>query len=375
MSEQNDIGSSEWADALIWKYLIATVFLLAAGAVSLVINTRDTQEDYDEILPNAQSAWNAEVRGIRWRNAFWNEIAHPDDGAPDAVKPELPNIVRKIFLDKEKMSADEWRSFNNELSREGTDAQNYGVLTRTGELSPYALGRIKQISAGPNNWRPEALPDPIDEKDPKFHQSILRNLLAWPMWMLWWQVLSVLGHIVITVLSVITDNRPALLLHIPEARGAPVARAVLAILYAPVLLPLAIGSLVITMIRLVIDELMNLPGYLTRAKRKVSEWNADMRNPYRAQIRKARKALEDLRAMSNPDPELVGAAEQMLALWSGRHAEETAKNATEQEKAAREARLLKIRTSLLELTTETEVDGIESRRDRSVAASRTSSGS
>lgn len=316
------------------------------------------QEFLDRAYDDAVASRALVAGPVEFQNDFWKEVADPK--ARLTRFPALQTQAREL-AGMDAGGASGAVIVNDDGARRLLES---GIIATDGSLSKASRDKIARIRSG-EPPTPLPLPPSIDPDDPAFHRDAYREFFLEapyaPAWI--WAAMALVLYPFGRSASIDSYWRQPMgrWLGINWIKGGRVRRTLIAILYAPVFVPL----LVWTGVSRAFSAAWNAPAR-TRA------WWKAVRNPYRKQIRKAERALAELRALE-ADPEMVRNAEEILGLWRTRHETEASEAADSAVRAERDLRMRTAREALLRLDADAVADGI--RRDAGRAPQRTTSGS
>lgn len=302
----------------------------------LLMLAMDIQEEYDREYATTVAHHDADRINTQWRNAFWEDVTAPE-GSPVTHDADLVRSVRMLFFQDGPMRAEEWNEVVLVLQYNAS-GRLHGILTSTGSFTDESMRQIERIQQD-GTFVPEE--PPPAQADP-IRRNAYREMFDWRLLLFGWTVCAWTGY----AFGRICGAAPWF--GITRIRGAYVERGLVALLYAPPFLFLAVC---LAIWRGLWFLLFDVPSWLR-------SWWMTRKNPYRAQIREAVRALAELR-MLDADSETIRGAEELLELWRTRHDDETNKATDEAAKARREARINNARDTLLRLDADAVADGIK----------------
>lgn len=337
-------------DEALYTPAITGVCVTVMLAALLWALSHVVQYNYDRRLPDALAARDQQQEMVLWRNKFWTDVIKADDGN------KFAHDIQYLVIRREPATTDEFAWLQAMERKIGLTLPDNGVFfpdglfTLEGQRQIERFQRAAHTSGGNEPWTAEPDVPAVDESDPQFHKNFLRNVLGWPKWLIAWSIVSTILYashkrqvVYKSGYRYGTVNR-GWWLGITRVRRAYVRRTIIAILYAPTLLAVTAGY-----------GLWKAAGLASTVPSRLRAWHAVASNPYRAEIRKARSALDVLRE-ENADPALIASAEEQVALWMTRHEHETKKASDASAVSKRNARIQAARDTLLRLETEPVAD-------------------
>lgn len=306
-----------------------------------------TQQEYlRNASQRAVAEWNQETQPLKWSNDFWEEIANPNSRLTKSTK--LQRYVRDLAASEDGAEAG-----GLVVITDVTWLNRCGILDADGELSAVSLERVAAIRAG-KIPTPNPIPPEVDLDDPQFHRDAYAEFFLYPPFYWAWVWTALAAILYPSARQARFDEHYVWVmgpwLGIDRTEGAYVRRALIAVMYTPVLLPMA----VVTGAWRALAAAWHFP-----VRARLRAWWKTFRNPYRAQIREAERALDELRTLE-ADPGTIRGAEELLELWRTRHDDETSKATDAAARTRREARIARARDTLLRLDADAVADGIKS---------------
>ena len=306
-----------------------------------------------------RNAHDEQVEAVAFRNQVWQDINQSNVAM---VKTRLGSELRRQYVLDKPPTVEDSEIINSDRKWIGQSQPENGIVDRNGSLTREAIDRLQQAKDNPGAWTPEP--------DPQLDLSTATITLGWPFGPILWTTFSAVVYVTLgrRYRYVKPGYRDESFdrghwLGITRAKGAWPQRALVAILYAPILL--------------LVTAFVGIRGtflFVWSVPSQLREWHAIRTNPYRVEIRKARRALDVLRE-ENADEALIASAEEQVALWMTRHEHETKEASDMSAVERRSARIEAARETLLRLDSSAETDGIKPNPKRAPQPTRASNGS
>lgn len=339
MDDENSVSTSYVNWSLFWS-VIAFACVIGAGALFL----DDQQSKFDVAHSQAMAAQRAELSNAEWRNGFWKDVVAPE-GTAVTHDPKLVLAVHALFFRDGPLNVDVWTETVGTLSERSRQGSAHGVLNEYGLFTDASLRQIERLQKN-GEW----VPEPTAIQAEPVRADAVAQWLGGAKPLYWWAGTSVASYLCALIIFLIDGETLVPWFGITRVRGAFLSRGALTILYAPLFLTCAIAY-----------GFRRAGHAAIRTPRQLADWWKTSRNPYRAQIRKAR-AARDTFVAENASQESIDAANATLSYWEQRHADETSANETERARVEREARLRSAGDTLIRLSTEAEVESVPGAR-------------